>query len=565
MIITSFQWIELSHLLFLRLIFLHNYKKLSCTKKINFQVLHAQKRSGTSSRGREEVREILKIHILRNIFFLKFILKSPLTENMSRRSMSHDLSQKSRYLRKLTESLPKAKRKTTSMEDRRESKSERKSKKEEESRKVEMNILAKKWSYVFEDEILHRESFHNDHKTSSFRATYILSRNNKIDVCSDGHLTVTNYLMFFEPEDDNTLPGGSQHLIFPLTYISKISVKEKPKMYPSKSTCTADKDSSKGLISTTGAVTTVSSATTIPVDVFELEITTRRYRSVKFQVDKSVRMDPLMEMFRTLVFPEDVRQTFAFAYAKKHPVGHKFAIDRVDSKEKESLHADDHDEIWSWTTYDVYQEFKRMGVSDVNADTSTGDCRYRCTKVNNMYEVCDTYPRMLYVPMSMKDEEIKQVALFRKKGRIPAMTWKECTSNVALFRCSQPQVGVTGQRSNADEWMLEKIVEANDGVSDSVLYVMDARPKLNAQLNKAKGAGFENAAFYKNIIVEFLNIANIHVMRKSRQALSRIIHAPKHKDKDWWVQLANTEWLQHIRKLLKGTHKMVSVIKRQEM
>ncbi|ETO10496.1 myotubularin-related protein 2 [Reticulomyxa filosa] len=92
---------------------------------------------------------------------------------------------------------------------------------------------------------------------------------------------------------------------------------------------------------------------------------------------------------------------------------------------------------------------------------------------------------------------------------------------------------------------------------------MDARPKINAQLNKAKGAGFENAAFYKNIRIEFLNIHNIHVMKKSRQALAKIIHTPKHKDKDWLAQLGNTEWLSHVRSLLKGTLRIVNVIHHQ--
>ncbi|ETO25627.1 hypothetical protein RFI_11511 [Reticulomyxa filosa] len=513
---------------------------------------------------------------------------------MSRRSMSQDLTRKNQDLRKATEGLAKSKRKATNVEDERERRDKAVEEEEgEESTKLEMNILAKKWSYVFEDEILHRDSFHNDHKTSSFRATYVLSRNNKVDVCSEGHLTVTNYLLFFEPDDDNTLPGGSHHLIFPLSYICRLSVKERPKVYPTKSTSTVNKDNasiasvSTSILNTTStsSISTSSSNhnnnnnnnnnnnTTTPVDVFELEFTTRRYRPVKFQVDKSLRIEALMEMLRMLIFPSEVHLTFAFTYARRHPIGHKFLVDRGDSKEKESPDG----EVWSWSTYNVYEEFKRMGVdyereteslqTTTNTGTNTnitGGSRYRCTKVNTNYEICDTYPQTLYVPAAVIDEDIKQVALFRKKGRIPAMTWKERHSNVAMFRCSQPQVGVTGQRSNADEWMIEKIVEANDSVRDSILYVMDARPKLNAQLNKAKGAGFENASFYKNIIIDFLNIPNIHVMRKSRQALSRIIHTPKHKDKDWLVQLANTEWLQYIRKLLKGTYKIVSVIKTQQ-
>jgi len=44
---------------------------------------------------------------------------------------------------------------------------------------------------------------------------------------------------------------------------------------------------------------------------------------------------------------------------------------------------------------------------------------WRITKVNNHYEVCDTYPSTLAVPFNIPDEELKRVAAFRVKGRMP--------------------------------------------------------------------------------------------------------------------------------------------------
>lgn len=44
---------------------------------------------------------------------------------------------------------------------------------------------------------------------------------------------------------------------------------------------------------------------------------------------------------------------------------------------------------------------------------------WRITKVNDHYEVCDTYPSTLAVPVNIPDEELKRVAAFRAKGRIP--------------------------------------------------------------------------------------------------------------------------------------------------
>lgn len=44
---------------------------------------------------------------------------------------------------------------------------------------------------------------------------------------------------------------------------------------------------------------------------------------------------------------------------------------------------------------------------------------WRITKVNDHYEVCDTYPLTLAVPVNIPDEDLKRVAAFRAKGRIP--------------------------------------------------------------------------------------------------------------------------------------------------
>lgn len=47
------------------------------------------------------------------------------------------------------------------------------------------------------------------------------------------------------------------------------------------------------------------------------------------------------------------------------------------------------------------------------------------------------------------------------------------------------------------------------------MHIYDARPYLNAFANKIKGEGFENTSNYKNIELFFLDIENIHVVRKS--------------------------------------------------
>ena len=47
------------------------------------------------------------------------------------------------------------------------------------------------------------------------------------------------------------------------------------------------------------------------------------------------------------------------------------------------------------------------------------------------------------------------------------------------------------------------------------IYIFDARPKVNAVANMAKGGGYENEESYQNAEFAFLDIHNIHVMRES--------------------------------------------------
>lgn len=58
---------------------------------------------------------------------------------------------------------------------------------------------------------------------------------------------------------------------------------------------------------------------------------------------------------------------------------------------------------------------------------------WRITKVNNQYELCDTYPATLVVPATIPDEELKRVAAFRAKGRIPVSLQEQWTSFTKLF------------------------------------------------------------------------------------------------------------------------------------
>lgn len=65
--------------------------------------------------------------------------------------------------------------------------------------------------------------------------------------------------------------------------------------------------------------------------------------------------------------------------------------------------------------------------------------------------------------------------------------------------------------------MLDRIRDANP--SAPRLYVVDTRPPLNALTNRAQGKGYEDISVYKNIILRFVEIPNIHVVRGSLEKM----------------------------------------------
>ncbi|XP_023396160.1 myotubularin-related protein 1 isoform X3 [Loxodonta africana] len=77
---------------------------------------------------------------------------------------------------------------------------------------------------------------------------------------------------------------------------------------------------------------------------------------------------------------------FAFSYKEKFPIN-------------------------GWKVYDPVSEYKRQGLPNES---------WKISKINSNYELCDTYPAIIVVPTSVKDDDLSKVAAFRAKGRVPA-------------------------------------------------------------------------------------------------------------------------------------------------
>lgn len=205
-----------------------------------------------------------------------------------------------------------------------------------------------------------------------------------------------------------------------------------------------------------------------------------------------------------------------------------------------------------WNVYKPISEYERLGLPNDS---------WKITKINERYELSDSYPAVLAVPSMASEDDLKAVASFRSRGRIPVLSWIHPHSQAAIVRCSQPLVGVSGKKSSADEKYLQMVMDAN--AQSHKIYVMDARPQTNAIANKARGGGYESEETYPNSEVHFLDIPNIHVIRESFRKLKDLcISGPE--DVHWWSNLENTHWLEYIRTILAGALKIADKIENAE-
>jgi myotubularin-related protein 6/7/8 len=105
-----------------------------------------------------------------------------------------------------------------------------------------------------------------------------------------------------------------------------------------------------------------------------------------------------------------------------------------------------------WSIYDPMKEWRRMGVGEEG-----GNKTWRVTKINSDYGFSPTYPAMFPVPAGISDITLNYAGRYRSRTRIPALTYLHPVNNCSITRCSQPMVGVRGNRSIQDEKLLAAI------------------------------------------------------------------------------------------------------------
>jgi len=75
---------------------------------------------------------------------------------------------------------------------------------------------------------------------------------------------------------------------------------------------------------------------------------------------------------------------------------------------------------------------------------------------------------------------------------------------------------MTSCRCEDDENFISQIFGITNS-TNGIIY--DARPYLNANINRVFGKGFHNEGYYNNTKVKFLDIPNIHAVKSAYKSL----------------------------------------------
>ena len=249
--------------------------------------------------------------------------------------------------------------------------------------------------------------------------------------------------------------------------------------------------------------------------------------------------------------------------------------------------------------FEPVAEFQRQfGTAETSAD-ATGNTGALpkvqpwkiFTQLNGQYQLCQSYPSVLVGPASLDENNpdavrlLQNCAAFRSEQRLPALAWGSGIDGASIWRCSQPKIGLQGNRSSADELVLKHIMEAaksanalreqplpvrmnamtmaaftgsNDLANSHwvkeahcALKILDLRPRSAAMANRTGGYGYENTSNYPGTTLQFCDIGNIHAVRGAYQKMSALcLNMTNSADVNWGSAIEDTKWLSHIRIIL---------------
>lgn len=201
-----------------------------------------------------------------------------------------------------------------------------------------------------------------------------------------------------------------------------------------------------------------------------------------------------------------------------------------------------------WDIYDPVTEFARMGVD--TSGSPSGSSPYWLNPINRDYGLCSSYPAWLVTPRSASESTVRSTASFRKRNRLPAMSWcgGPAFGYASLWRCSQPTEGILGNSSSHDEQFVQAIRAGVGSGRDRELLTLDLRSKKAAIANKVGGGGFEN---YSHCRVLFGGIGNVHDVRDAWRKMQKAVGSLSSSEVgSWFKDVANSGWYDIVGAIL---------------
>ena len=282
------------------------------------------------------------------------------------------------------------------------------------------------------------------------------------------------------------------------------------------------------------------------------------------------------EALQNYAFPGRRNLGYLFAFESKREAVMASIVEDADGKKKVTLEP-------TRKRFDPAVEFPRQ-MAGGGAEQQQQPWKL-WTSLNQTYQICQSYPSVLVGPATLDETQpeavrlIRNCAAFRSGNRFPALTWMSGIDGASLWRCSQPKVGLQGNRSTADESFLQHIMDsaaaaANHTVRPNLsrsmlmqltgspdlqnwipetscrLKILDLRPRSAALGNRTGGYGYENTANYPGTTLQFCSIGNIHAVRDAYQKLSALVLAPTTNDMQWTAVVEDTKWQSQIRLIL---------------
>jgi hypothetical protein len=233
------------------------------------------------------------------------------------------------------------------------------------------------------------------------------------------------------------------------------------------------------------------SISSLLINLGQLSLTTKDLRTIVYFISQSIMRFVLDK------YSELIGLYFCYDYHLAFGIGEKFG----------------------WEVFNTLREFTRMGAVDTGL--------YSQTSINKEFSLCETYPAMLFFPVSVTETELFEIAAGRNKGRLPALTWT--SGSAALFRSSQR----TSSESCAED--LSFIEKAG------IQYIIDLTSKE-----------IENCEQNSPVCVVFKSLADRYKIKKSYQAMKGIT-----EKEDFLLQIYNGKWLRYVSSVI-NTAKIVA-------